>query len=186
MAATTPEPATGAPGLEQASALDRALGIGRRAIVPISLFSMAFNLLGLAVPLYTMQIYDRVLPGGSRETLLYLVLATVGVLAVAAALDVLRAEIGVRIGGWLERHLAPQAFIRAIEGRMSQRPYGSEALRDLATLRGSSLARPRSRSAMRSGRRSTSPSCSCCTPGSASWRWPGSWCWRCSGSSTRG
>ena len=82
-----------------------------------------------------MQIYDRVLPGGSRETLLYLVLATVGVLAIAAVLDVLRAEIAVRIGGWLERHLAPQAFIRAVEARLSQRPYGSEALRDLATLR---------------------------------------------------
>ena len=82
MAATTLEPAARAPGPgqapEQASALDRALGVGRRAIVPIGLFSMAFNLLGLAVPLYTMQIYDRVLPGGSRETLLYLVLAAVG------------------------------------------------------------------------------------------------------------
>jgi PrtD family type I secretion system ABC transporter len=136
MAATETQPVTRAPGPERASALDRALDVGRRAIVPIGLLSLVFNLLGLAVPLYMMQIYDRVLPGGSRETLLYLVVATVGVLAVAGALDVLRAEIAVRIGGWLERHLAPQAFIRAIEARMSQRSYGSEALRDLATLRG--------------------------------------------------
>jgi PrtD family type I secretion system ABC transporter len=120
----------------EGSALDGALGVGRRAALPIGLFSLAFNLLGLAVPLYMMQIYDRVLPGGSRDTLLYLVVAVVGVLAVAAALDMLRAEIAVKVGGWLERRLAPEAFIRAVEARMSERPYASEALRDLGTLRG--------------------------------------------------
>jgi len=121
---------------EQATALDRVLGSARRVIVPVGLFSMAFNLLGLAVPLYTMQIYDRVLTGGSRETLLYLVLVTVAALVAAAALDVLRSEVAVRIGGWFERQLAPETFVRAVEARMHGRAYAGEALGDLARLRG--------------------------------------------------
>lgn len=123
------------PAIMSATALDAALGTGRCAVVPIALLSMVFNLLGLAVPLFTMQVYDRVLPGGSRETLLYLALAAIGVLTVAALLDMLRTEVAIRIGGWLERHMAPQAFVRAIEARMDDRPYAGEALRDLGTLR---------------------------------------------------
>jgi PrtD family type I secretion system ABC transporter len=87
------------------------------------------------VPLYTMQIYDRVLVGGSRETLLYLVLVTVAALAAAAVLDVLRSEVAVRIGGWFERQLAPETFVRAVEARLHGRAYAGEALGDLARLR---------------------------------------------------
>jgi ATP-binding cassette subfamily C protein/ATP-binding cassette subfamily C protein EexD len=119
-----------------AGPLDRLLAAGRRVILPIGIFSMAFNILGLAVPLYTMQIYDRVLTGGSRETLLYLVLITAAALAAAAALDMLRSEIAVRMGGWLERRIAPEAFVRAIEARLRGRPYAAEALGDLGKLRG--------------------------------------------------
>ena len=130
---------------------------------------MAFNLLGLAVPLYTMQIYDRVLTGGSRETLLYLVLVTVAALAAAVALDVLRSEVAVRIGGWFERQLAPETFVRAVEARMQRarlRGRGAAAIsRGCAP---SPRVRSRSPSATRSGPRSTSRSCSCCIRG---WGW---------------
>ena len=48
--------------------LRRSLSTGRGALLPIGLFSMVFNVLALAVPLYMMQIYDRVLNSGSQET----------------------------------------------------------------------------------------------------------------------
>jgi hypothetical protein len=46
MAATEMQPVTRAPGPDHASALDRALDLGRGAIVPIGFFSLVFNLLG--------------------------------------------------------------------------------------------------------------------------------------------
>ena len=52
---------------------DAACGVGAAALV-----GLAVNVLQLAVPLYTLQIYDRVIASGSRDTL-----AVLTVLAVA-------------------------------------------------------------------------------------------------------
>jgi PrtD family type I secretion system ABC transporter len=111
------------------------LSAARGALFPVGLFSMVFNLLGLVVPLYMMQIYDRVLASGSRETLLWLTLMALGVLLVMALLDASRSAIAVRVSGWLEERLAPQAFARAVETALRQRDYNTEALRDLSTVR---------------------------------------------------
>jgi PrtD family type I secretion system ABC transporter len=113
----------------------RSLAAARGALLPIGLFTMFFNILALAVPLYMMQIYDRVLGGGSRPTLLYLTLAAIGVLIVSALLDVARSEIAVRVSGWVEERVAPQAFARAIEMALKRRDYTTEALQDLSTVR---------------------------------------------------
>jgi PrtD family type I secretion system ABC transporter len=118
-----------------ATPLSLGLSAARGALFPVGLFSMVFNLLGLVVPLYMMQIYDRVLASGSRETLLWLTLMALGVLLVMALLDASRSAIAVRVSGWLEERLAPQAFARAIETALRQRDYNTEALRDLSTVR---------------------------------------------------
>ena len=52
--------------------LQEALQTCRRAFVTVGVFSFAINILMLASPIYMMQVYDRVLTTGHRETLLFL------------------------------------------------------------------------------------------------------------------
>ena len=89
----------------------------------------------LTVSVYMLQVYDRVLPSRSIETLIYLTLIAGGALAAMAALDVLRSRILVRLGVWIDRMLSPALFGRAVENTLRGLPYRTEALRDLATIR---------------------------------------------------
>jgi PrtD family type I secretion system ABC transporter len=115
--------------------LRSALAAARGALVPVGLFSMVFNILALGVPIYTMQVYDRMFGGGSWPTLIYLSLAATGVLVVSAMLDVARSMVAVRVSRWLEDCLAPQAFAHAIQMALHSREYTTEALHDLSTVR---------------------------------------------------
>ena len=50
-------------------------GIGaglKRAVVELAIFSAATNILLFAPPLYMIQVYDRVVPASSLDTLIYL------------------------------------------------------------------------------------------------------------------
>ena len=76
---------------------------------------MAINLLVLTVSIYMLQVYDRVLPGRSVETLIYLTIIAAGALAAMGALELLRSRILVRLGIWIDRSLlAPTLFGRGL------------------------------------------------------------------------
>ena len=107
----------------------------RTGLVAVGLFSMAINLLVLTSSIYMLQVYDRVLPGRSVETLIYLTLMAAGALATMGALDAIRSRILVRLGTWIDRTLSPSVFQKALENSVRGVPYRSEALRDLATFR---------------------------------------------------
>ena len=107
----------------------------REGLVAVGLLSTAVNLLMLTVPIYMLQVYDRVIPGSSVETLVYLTILAAGALAAMAVLDVLRSRIMVRIGVWIDRMLSPTLFERGIENTLRGVSYQTDALRDLATLR---------------------------------------------------
>jgi ABC-type protease/lipase transport system fused ATPase/permease subunit len=64
----------------------------RAAIVAAAGFSLLINLLLLTVPLYTMQVFDRVLASRSRETLLYLTVLALGALLLLGWLELVRAR----------------------------------------------------------------------------------------------
>ncbi|TIW66542.1 MAG: type I secretion system permease/ATPase, partial [Mesorhizobium sp.] len=63
----------------------------RRAIADVGIFSLLINILLLVIPLYLLQVYDRVLPSSSVETLLYLSAIAVIALAFLGFLDAVRA-----------------------------------------------------------------------------------------------
>jgi PrtD family type I secretion system ABC transporter len=107
----------------------------RRSFLHVGLFSMFINILALTVPLYMLQIFDRVLASESRETLLYLSLIALGALLTLGLLELVRARILVRVSSWIEQHLAPEAFERSIAATLHAKPYRTEALRDLGQLR---------------------------------------------------
>src|SRR5688572_7839807 len=62
--------------------LDRAEAAVWQELWTIGVFSLFLNLLALVSSLYMMQVFDRVLSSGSRETLVLLTLVAVGALAV--------------------------------------------------------------------------------------------------------
>src|SRR5262245_26508271 len=107
----------------------------RNGFIAVGAFSMGINLLVLTVSIYMLQVYDRVLPGRSIETLIYMTIIAAGALAGMAALDVMRSRILVRLGIWIDRTLSPTVFGRGLENTLRDLPYRTEALRDLATLR---------------------------------------------------
>lgn len=78
----------------------------RTELIHLLGFSFAMNILVLAVPIFMIQVFDRVLTSHSMETLTLLAMATVGALLVMAVLDVIRGRILVRSAGALERSLS--------------------------------------------------------------------------------
>lgn len=75
----------------------------RVALLIIFFFSCCINVLVLAFPLYTLQIFARVIPTGSLETLFYLSLMVGAVLLALLALELVRDRIVLRLGHWLDQ-----------------------------------------------------------------------------------
>ncbi|WP_414639773.1 type I secretion system permease/ATPase [Arenibaculum sp.] len=108
----------------------------RPLLMWVGLFSFCANLLMLAVPLYTLQIFDRVLTSRSTETLAMLTLIVVGALAVFGILEAVRSRILVRVSNWFQNTLSPVLFARAVEVAPLHPGSAADGLRDLSTLRG--------------------------------------------------
>jgi PrtD family type I secretion system ABC transporter len=117
------------------NAIAAALGECRRAFLAVGLFSLCLNLLLLAVPLYSFQIFDRVLTSRSQDTLILLSIAAVGAIAVLAALDALRTQVLARIGAWLDVRLAGHVLGAGVEAAVRGANIGAQGLRDLGQLR---------------------------------------------------
>jgi PrtD family type I secretion system ABC transporter len=106
-------------------------------LLAVAVFGFVANALLLAIPLYTLQVFDRVLTSRSVETLAMLTLLALGALAVFGALDALRARTLVRVACWTRRACGPRILARAVEeAALRPGPAPGEALRDLARVRG--------------------------------------------------
>ena len=98
-------------------------------------FSLVMNLLMLAMPLYMMQVFDRVLTGQNLDTLAVLTLLAVVAILLLTSLEVLRGRILTRTMQWLDRVLGGQTIERLIEARLTGRSEAAEPLRDLGAVR---------------------------------------------------
>ncbi len=113
-------------------ALDGCMG----SFLSVGFFSMFINLLMLVAPLYMLQVYDRVIPTRSEETLLMLTLVVLFLFAVLGGLELVRARILVRVGNRLDTlinaRLYSAMFRRSVlsQGRQTAQPLG-----DLTSLR---------------------------------------------------
>ncbi len=99
------------------------------------LFSFFINILMLAVPVYSMQVLDRVLSSGSKNTLLMLTIIALFALGVASLLQILRATIFTNIGRWLADKITDNLATKTIEISVHDKSIGSQPLRDLAAVR---------------------------------------------------
>jgi ATP-binding cassette subfamily C protein len=106
----------------------------KRALVEIAIFSAATNLLLFVSPLYMLQVYDRVLPSSSLETLVYLSIIGASALAVLGALEIVRAIYANRMAAKLDVQLGGEAFFASANG--ARAGLGDvQPLRDLAAVR---------------------------------------------------
>ncbi|MCS6891361.1 MAG: type I secretion system permease/ATPase [Rhodovarius sp.] len=120
----------------KATPLARSLAAVRGHFVVVGAFSGVVNFLQLTVPVYMMQVFDRVLSTRNTDTLLYLTLLAIFAIGIVAVLEVVRGMVMQRLAHWVEARVAPEAFARALEAQLRGRPYRMEALRDLAVCRG--------------------------------------------------
>lgn len=105
-----------------------------RSILPIGLFSFLLNMTLLVSPLYMLQVYDRVLPSSSRDTLLYLSLIAVAALVFMAVIEIVRSLVSQRVAARLDHSMGALAFSASIASPRAD--MGDiQPLRDLATVR---------------------------------------------------
>ena len=97
----------------------------------VGLFSFFCNLAMLVVPLYMLQVYDRVLTSGSTDTLVLLSALAFGLLLLNGLLEVARSRILVRIGAKLDAALSSTLFAATFGSRLNgSEDSPSEPLRD--------------------------------------------------------
>ncbi|MGA7817136.1 type I secretion system permease/ATPase [Caballeronia sp.] len=108
----------------------------KRHLLVAAVFGIASNLLVLAPTIYLLQVFDRVLPSQSIETLLMLMAFMVIALGMNLGVDIARSRIlsdlGLKIGNRLDR-LTLAAQISAHARRLQQKPIAGPG--DINTLR---------------------------------------------------
>ncbi len=106
----------------------------KKAIFDIAIFSFGVNALMLVMPLYMLQIYDRVLSSSSIDTLVFLSIIAVCALLVLGALEAVRSMYGTRIANRLDLAYSRPAMLKAMH-EAGQNANDLRIVRDLAQLR---------------------------------------------------
>jgi PrtD family type I secretion system ABC transporter len=112
------------------------LTTAKRNFYAIFCFSLCINLLMLAVPIYMLQLFDRVVATRSIETLILLSAMVLIAIFTMAALDCVRAIILNRIGGWANGVLGMPLLSASILMANSAGSKGAQSVRDLSNVRG--------------------------------------------------
>lgn len=104
-------------------------------LVQVAIFSAATNLLVLVLPLYMLQVYDRILPSSNLNTLVYISIMALGALGVLGLIEVVRSNYANRLAARIDRDSGADLFLSAMNGPRAG--LGDvQPLRDLATIRG--------------------------------------------------
>ncbi|WP_293676648.1 type I secretion system permease/ATPase [uncultured Phenylobacterium sp.] len=115
--------------------LGRALRDGYKPAAVAFGFSLVSNLLYLALPLYTFQIYGRVMISQSMGTLWMLTLVTLIVFAISSVIDDYRARILINFGVTLDQRVSGRVFTSLFDAAVRGEPGRAQALRDLDQFR---------------------------------------------------
>jgi ATP-binding cassette subfamily C protein LapB len=100
----------------------------RRRFWPVILAALVINLLALAVPLFTMNVYDRVIPNKAVPTLWVLAVGVLIALAFDFALRVARSRLVDEIGRTLDGKLSQKLFEKVMNLPMASRQGSTGAL----------------------------------------------------------
>ena len=118
------------------SLIASAIAAMKRALGYAFLFSSAVNLLSLLMPIYSLQVFDRVFTSRSTETLFALTAVVLVGYLFYGCFYAIRAAIVARIVEWLERTVAPQLLrISIIYSAESGTAAAGQHQRDLMTIK---------------------------------------------------
>lgn len=108
----------------------------RPRLLAIAAFSFVINLLFLAPAIFMLQVFDRVIPSNSRETLTVLLVGTGIALVLLLFLDYVRNRVQNLLGSIIDDYLSPPV-VKAIVAQSARVPHGvrSDGMRDITTLR---------------------------------------------------
>ena len=105
-------------------------GAARSPLLLAGLISFAISVLMLAVPMFSLQVYDRVLGSGSQDTLIALTLITGCALVALGLLETVRTSVLARLSTRLGARLSPMLLAAG-----AQAGDPGQGLRDLTQLR---------------------------------------------------
>lgn len=108
----------------------------RKALIYAALFSLCINLLMLVLPLYSLQVLDRVLSSRSVETLMMLSLIMVIALMFFGIFYAVRSFILSAISEWLDKEVSPLLLSDAVtKSSLGMNVNASQHQRDLGVIR---------------------------------------------------
>ena len=120
----------------EASEMRQAFGRCRGVLVMTGFFSFFINLLMLAIPLYMLLVYDRVLTSGNLSTLTALTILVAALVVIMGALEFIRSRILVRVGLGLETLLSVRVFDAFMAfARLNNHDRGERPLQDLGAVK---------------------------------------------------
>lgn len=117
------------------SPLRRALALGKAPIAAAALFSLVTNLLYLALPIYTTQIYGRVMVSQSGSSLIVLTIGAAFVFLISSIIDHFRAQVLTSFGVVFDSQMASLTFAALFDAVVRRKGNRAQALRDLDTVR---------------------------------------------------
>ena len=91
-------------------------------MVEVALSGVMINVIALATSLYSMQVYDRVVPTGASQTLLALTLGVLGALVFEIIVKFVKSGLTERLADEVDAHLARVVYSRFLSVRMDQLP----------------------------------------------------------------
>lgn len=118
-----------------AASLAKGLAMLRRNMAIVMVFTVAINVLVLAIPLYLFQISDRVLTSRSLDTLVMLTVVVLGAILVQAFLDSIRRFILMRTAVELEVQLGAPILSAAARASLNGSGKDYQTLQDLQQIR---------------------------------------------------
>ncbi|MBI1274856.1 type I secretion system permease/ATPase [bacterium] len=99
-------------------------------------FSLVTNMLMLVVPLFSLQVMDRVLGSYSIDTLILLTIIAVTMLIFMGVFYAVRMVIASRMAEWVDQKLTPEILSYSISQTAQKlSPQGSQNLRDLTSIK---------------------------------------------------
>ena len=109
----------------------------RRYLWGVGLFSAVLNILALTGAVFMLQVYDRILPSGSVQTLVVLFLLAATLFAFYGLLDLFRGRVLLRIGALIDAVLSPQVYQAIVKLPLSrvQQEGRADPLHDLDSVR---------------------------------------------------
>jgi len=121
--------------MNKKTVLQEALWSCKKSFIYAFIFSFFINIAMLAMPIYSLQVLDRVLSSFSIETLIVISLIVFVMLLFMTALQIVRNFVFAQIGFHLEKKLEPLLIDKTIDVSVHNHTIGSSLVRDLNVIR---------------------------------------------------